>query len=180
MPPIRKLRARPRSELRRTTCPTRRPRSRASLLPIRMPSAGRLLLPSTTAASMSAISESLPGITPMTPTGATACPRSTKADPRICGDTAVTPGVFSMIGMSGCQIAICSRRLRSFCSATCARLSAERMAGSRSGISRTIWGILPTVLRVSRVASPPMSALMKMKTLTPSATPAISSEVCPG
>ena len=36
MPPIRKLRDRPRSEVSCTTCPTRSPRSRAKTLPIKM------------------------------------------------------------------------------------------------------------------------------------------------
>ena len=81
-------------------------RSLASLLPISMPSGGRLLLPSERAPLISAITDSLSCITPITPTGATAWPRSTKADPLICGDIAVTPDVFSMIGIAGCQIAI--------------------------------------------------------------------------
>jgi hypothetical protein len=40
--------------------------------------------------------------------------------------------------------------------------------------------MLPTVRWVSSVAKPPISALMKMKTVTPSATPTASSADWPG
>ena len=138
MPEIRKLRSRPRSERSRITCPTRSPRSSARVCPISTPSGGSRADPATIAAPMSAIADTLSGVTPITPTGATACPRCTKALPLIWGDTAITPGVSRISRTAGCQMRICSRRLRSRWTATWTFAPGMREAGSRSILSNVM------------------------------------------
>jgi len=118
-------------------------------------------------------------IAPVTLTGAVACPRTRNPLPMICCDVAVTSGMEAISGRKASAVRNWLRWLVARCSTTSRPASSGSSAtGSRLGASTVTWAMSPTVRCTRNTASPPISALMKMKTKTPTATPATSNPVC--
>ena len=125
------------------------------------------------------MAETLAGSTPVMLTCAVCVPRRRKPAPVISCAVAVTPGSFSMIGMNASALARRASRLVSFsCTMrTTPRTSPSSKGGSVASASMVTCERSPAVRDRMNSARPPISALMKMKMNTPTATPNTSSDV---
>jgi len=114
----------------------------------------------------------------MTETCATRVPRRRTPAPVIWGETASTSGKASISGIrfnasrssAASERASCARRTRPGNGAI--------WPGSSACASMVTWDMSPAVRDMMNSANPPISADMKMKMNTPTATPTTSSAVC--
>ena len=97
----------------------------------------------------------------------------------ICGETATTPGTDAIRGRNASASDRVAVRLPpGSITASTWPSPVIRTAGSRSSASIVTWLISPTVRDTMNSANPPISADMKMKMNTPTATPSTRSAVC--
>ena len=123
------------------------------------------------------MADSRPGISPLMLTCATCAPWVTNPAPEICGETARTPGKDSIKAMKLAAVGRFAAVVLDFC-CTKRGAPASNRAGSSGSAWIDTWAMSPTVRDKINSANPPISADMKIKIKTPTATPKTNSPVC--